>query len=385
MAALPFLDLGPDPEEAGRTQGKALKTAIEENLGTYLRRFAFGGSDRNTVLAEAERWETFIATDNPRYHAEMAGIAQGAGLSVTELAMLNARYEITYSLYSNEAQSLRGKDDFPAQEGCTLWALMPEATKNGACIIGQNWDWLAGLVGHVAIKRVRQQSRGRPDYIGFTEAGIVGCKMGVNSAGVGLCIAGLVSEREGGKHLRKPVHVRCAEILDAPRFSEAIRPVIQTNRFCSSNFMLGHGEGEVINIEATQEFCAYLYPENGIVTHANHLEAEQRVSSEFERLTPSSLFRAQRVRRHFNAAHGNIGIEKIHEVMSDQFSSPSAVCMLADPDLPEATRNTTVASVALDLTNGILWATNGPPSHAAFERFSLYAEATPAQMMKAET
>lgn len=371
MAALPLLDLGADPEEAGHTQGRALGAAIRDNLETYFARFAYGGSDRATVLAEAERWAAFIAEDNPAYAAEMAGIATGADLSVTELAVLNARYEITYGLYAREATVLSGEGDFPEQEGCTLWGLMPEATASGVCMIGQNWDWLAGLLGHVVVKRVRRAGSGKPDYVGFTEAGIVGCKMGVNSAGVGLCIAGLVSEREGGAGLRKPVHVRCAEILNAWRFSEAIRPVVQTDRLCSSNFMLGHGEGEIINIEATQNHCAYLYPENGVVTHANHLEAEWRVKSEFERITPSSLFRARRVRRHFNAASGRIDLNVVHEVMSDHFSKPASVCLHQDPALPAAKRNTTVASVAIDLTNKVLWATDGPPCGAPFQRFAL--------------
>ncbi|UYV36888.1 C45 family peptidase [Rhodobacteraceae bacterium D3-12] len=374
MSDLPFLDLGDDPTEAGLMQGRALAAAVRNNLETYFARFALGGSDRQTVLAEAERWAAYIAKDNPHYFAEMAGIARGAGLSDTELAVLNARYEITYSLYSREAAAMNGTADFPEQEGCTLWGAMPETTKSGACMIGQNWDWLEKLLGQVVIKRVTRNATpgtGRPDYIGFTEAGIVGCKMGVNAAGIGLCIAGLVSESEGGEQLRKPLHVRCAEILDAWRFSEAIRPVVQTDRLCSSNFMIGHGDGEIINIEATQDRCAYLYPDNGVISHANHLEVETSLRSEFERITPSSLFRAKRVRRHLGAAHGNIDLEVVHKTMSDHFSYPSSVCLHPDPALPAAKRNATVTSVAIDLTNRVLWATDGPPCQGAFQRFDL--------------
>lgn len=374
MADLTILDLGPDPAEAGRVHGRMLKDAIRENLETYYERFAHAGLERASVLDEAERWAAFIASDNADYAAEMAGIAEGAGLSVTEVAMLNARYEITYSLYSDEAKAASGSGDFPAQEGCTLWGLMPEATANGTCMIGQNWDWLAGLLGHVFIKRVtrgEEREIGKPDYLGLTEAGIVGCKMGVNSVGIGLCIAGLVTEREGGKTLRKPVHVRCAEVLDAWRFSEAIRPVIQTDRVCSSNFMLGHGDGEIINLEATQSFCSYTYPENNVVTHANHLEAERRVASAFERIAPSSLFRSQRVRREFGRANGQVDLDIIHNTMSDHFSAPASVCLHPDQKLHPARRNTTVTAVALDLTNRVMWATDGPPCQAPFQRFDL--------------
>lgn len=371
MGSIPVLNLNGDPGVAGMAQGRALASSIRDNLQTYLRRFAHGGSDRDAVLAEAERWAAFIRRDNEAYAAEMKGIAEGAELSFTEVAVLNARYEITYSLYAREAMNLRQSTDFPEQEGCTLWGLMPEATASGACMIGQNWDWLAGLRGHVVVKRVKRSGTGKPDYVGFTEAGIVGCKMGVNSAGVGLCIAGLVSETEGGTQLRKPVHVRCAEILDAASFADAIRPVVQTDRFCSSNFMLGHGDGEIIDIEATRDYCAYLYPESGVVTHANHLEVERRTRSEFERITPSSLFRARRVRRGFDAAKPAIDLAVIRQVMSDHFSAPSSVCLHRDMRLPEARRNSTVASIAIDLTNRVLWATDGEPCENPFQRFAL--------------
>lgn len=146
MADLPFLDLDPDPTVAGRQHGLALAPAITGNLQTYFERFAIAGSDRKTVLDESERWAGFIQTDNPDYYSEMVGIAQGANLSVAEITMLNVRYELTYSIYANEADILRGNG--PAQEGCTLWGLMPDMTADRTCMIGQNWDWLAGLVGH---------------------------------------------------------------------------------------------------------------------------------------------------------------------------------------------------------------------------------------------
>lgn len=372
MADLPFLDLDPDPTVAGRQHGLALAPAIAGNLQTYFERFAIAGSDRKTVLDESERWAGFIQTDNPDYYSEMVGIAQGANLSVAEITMLNVRYELTYSIYANEADILRGNG--PAQEGCTLWGLMPEMTADRTCMIGQNWDWLAGLVGHTCIKRVRRgqtQDTGKPDYIGFTEAGIAGCKMGVNAAGIGLCLSGLTTEHEGGPDLRKPVHVRCAEVLDAWRFSEALRPVVQTDRVCSANFMIGHGDGEIIDIEATQKYCAYLYPENGIVTHSNHLLAETRVASTMERIATSTLFRHRRVARSLQARAGLIDLDKIYATMSDQFSAPTGVCQHPDPNRPAQARNTTVSSIAIDLKNGILWATDGPPSHAPFQRFDL--------------
>ena len=102
---------------------------------------------------------------------------------------------------------------------------------------------------------------------------------------------------DGANGFRKPFHVRCKEILDAWTFDKALLPIVQTDRCCSTNFLVGHAEGEIINIEATPDYCAYMYPEDGLITHSNHLVRETRVTSEFERIAPHSLYRAKRLER----------------------------------------------------------------------------------------
>jgi len=93
------------------------------------------------VLEQSDAWAALIARDNPVYAEEMAGVAAGAELSLTEIAMLNARYELTYCVFGAEAQTVNN----PAvqeQEGCTVFGLLPEMTASGHTLIGQNWDWL---------------------------------------------------------------------------------------------------------------------------------------------------------------------------------------------------------------------------------------------------
>lgn len=379
MAALPILDLGPDPKEGGLSHGRAMAAEIRDNLETYFVRFEAAGSDRATILSEAERWADFISRDNHDYAEEMRGIADGADLSLTEIAVLNARYEITYCVFSTEASTAnRDPRELPAQEGCTLFGLMPGATASGHCMMGQNWDWLAGLRGRTLIKRVRRASEpatGKPDYVGFTEAGIAGCKMGVNAAGIGLCVAGLVTNRDGANGLRKPLHVRCSEVLDAWRFDKAIEPIVQTDRTCSTNFMIGHAEGEIIDIEATPDHCTFIYPEDPVLTHANHLEREHRIASQFERIAPHSIFRGNRLKRLLTPHIGRIDMPLLQRMLSDHFSKPASICRHPDTLLPEAKRVITVASIAIDLNERVLYATDGQPCQGEFQAFPLRGEA----------
>lgn len=375
MAALPFLELAADPRERGRVHGREMARAIRDNLETYLERFAAGGVDRAGVMAESERWAAFIAADNSEYAEEMGAVADGAELSATELAMLNARYEITYSVFGAEA---RKGNEAPEQEGCTSFGLLPEATASGGTILAQNWDWLAKIRGRTFVQRVARSSRpgeGKPDYVGFTEAGIVGCKMGVNAAGIGLCVNGLVTARDGANGLRKPFHVRCREILDAWTFDKALAPVVQTDRTCSTNFLIGHADGEIIDIEATPDLCAFLYPQDGVVVHANHLVKETRIASEFERIAPHSLYRGHRCERLLRRSLGRIDMAAMREAMTDHFSAPGAICRHPDPSLPEPKRVITVAAIVLDLQARVLYASDGQLCQDELQSFPLYPDA----------
>ncbi len=373
MAQLTVLDLGPDPRERGKIHGRAMQREIRDNYATYIQRFEAGGAKSPQVLAQSDAWAAFIARDNPEYAEEMAGIASGANLSLTEIAMLNARYELAYCLFGSEAQTANA----PAEpDGCTAFGLLPEVTASGHTLIGQNWDWLEKVRGRTFVMRVKRSSEpgnGPPDFVGFTEAGIVGCKMGVNAAGIGLCVNGLVTARDGANGLRKPFHVRCREILDAWTFDKALLPIVQTDRCCSTNFLLGHADGEIIDIEATPDYCAYLYPEAGLITHSNHLVRETRIASEFERIAPSSLYRAKRLERLLRRDAGNIGIDIIHAALSDHFSAPPAICRHPDMTLPEAKRAISVTATAIDLNTRTLYVTDGQPCQSAFQAVPLYA------------
>ena len=375
MSELPVLDLGADPRERGKIHGRAMHREIRANLATYMNRFQAGGAKPAGVFEQSDAWGEFIARDNPEYAEEMAGIAAGADVSLTEIAMLNARYELAYCLFGSEAQSInRQAGDEP--DGCTAFGLMPEMTADGHMWIGQNWDWLQNIRGQCLILRVTRgcgPGTGKPDFVGFTEAGIAGCKMGVNSAGIGLSVNGLVTKRDGANGMRKPFHVRCREILDAWTLDKALLPVVQTDRTCSTNFLIGQAEGEIIDIEATPDFCSYLYPMNGLLTHANHLVRETRIASEFERIAPHSLYRAHRLERLLRARAGRIDLETIHTALSDHFSAPASICRHPDTSLPEAKRAISVAAIALDLDARTLYATDGQPCQCEFQAVPLHA------------
>ena len=124
-----------------------------------------------------------------------------------------------------------------------------------------------------------------------------------------------------------PFRLRCRSILEAGTFDAAIRAVVHSDRSTSMNYLIGHAEGEIISIEASPNAKRYLYPENGMVTHANHFEPGGDIVSEWERFVPDTLFRSRRFERHLRPQFGAIDVDHIMAGLKDHFSYPSSICL----------------------------------------------------------
>lgn len=356
MSDLPLIDLSGDARTRGRAHGEALANSAAANIETYLARFAAGGITKDDALAEGARWQKRIEAFDPDYAEEMAGIAEGSGLDPVAIAMLNARWELSYTLFAREAM------------GCTSFAALPEATRSGTTLIGQNWDWLDGLIGHMAVLRCRRDDA--PDHVCITQAGIAGGIMGLNEEGLGLVVNGMTTDHEGTDPERKPFHLRVREILSAKNFANALKAVVGSPRVCSGNYLLAHADGEAIDIEAAPDDEAMLYPQDGMLAHANHFESLD-VTSTLQRNSPSTLFRARRLDRLMRQANRPIDIALMQELFTDHFSYPSGICRHSDESEPETNRTATVVSVILDLENRTLHATNGAPCENAYAEYPL--------------
>jgi isopenicillin-N N-acyltransferase-like protein len=365
---IPELTVEGDAFARGELHGRRFARAVTDNLETYLRRFEASGLSREAVAEEGRRWLAAMARQNADYAAEMAGIAKGAGVGEADIAMLNARYELAFTLFGKDAKK---REDLLSvgPDGCTTFGLLPEITADGHTWLGQNWDWLAGVHGRCLVLRVIR--REEPSFICLTEAGIVGGKMGVNECGIGLVENGLACDRDGANPLQKPFHMRCREILEADRFDDALRPVLDTRRTCSANFVVGQAGGEIIDLETSPDHVTYLYPQDGIVTHANHFMGTGHGQSQMEKVGPSTLYRAARMRRLLAGQGGPITVERMQTAARDTFGAPNAICRTPDERLPEAKRTMTTAAVLIDLDARVMHVANGPPTHYAYVAFPL--------------
>ncbi|HEY2593644.1 MAG TPA: C45 family peptidase, partial [Chloroflexota bacterium] len=194
--SLPVVELNGAPFDRGWQHGDALRAEIAHNLAVYYDRFQREGQlDADEVRRRAGRFLPLLET-YPEYFDTLRGVAEATGEELVDVVMLNVRYELLYFQYS--VLPVGGPD------GCTAFALLPEATSNGHLLLGENWDWIPEVRG--AVLRT-------PETLSFTEAGIVGGKIGLNAAGIGLTVNGLLSTEDDWSQPVAPFHVRCFNIL----------------------------------------------------------------------------------------------------------------------------------------------------------------------------
>jgi len=364
---LKLIDLDRTARNRGRQHGEEMKAHISASVEAWTGIFGGRGASRGAVIEEASAWYAFLRKTDPDYVDEVEGIADAANVSAEQVVMLNVRHEIGFRLLARQAIKLSNA----AMDGCTSVGLLPEATSIKSTILAQNIDGMAAMRGAMFVGRTR--SIDQPESIALFEPGCVGPSAGLNEVGIGFVYNSLLTMTDGCGPMRAPFRARTRSILRARTFEAALRAVVHADRNCSINYLIGHSDGEIIEVEAAPGAKTCLYPKDGIITHANHFEHTGAVASEWERFLPDSLFRSRRLERHLRRDLGNIEPRHIVEGLKDHFSYPSSICLHPDCQNPNARQATTLVAVVVDLTRRELLATDGPPCEAPLQCFELTA------------
>lgn len=359
---LPLIRLSGAPFEQGQLHGEQLRSQVHHNLRVYVDRFLReGGVPRDEVLQRASRYAQAIAVSNPDYYEGMNGIAAGASLSLEEIAALNVRYEILYYQYAVRQMEL-------ARDGCTAFALLPAKSANGHLWLGQNWDWIPDVEG--ALLHTTHQDG--LQTLAFTEAGIFGGKIGLNSAGLGLAINGITTTADDWQRLSKPFHVRSYEILLQRDMPSALNVIAGERRSCSANFLIAMLPGEAIDVEAATDIVNVLSPQEGCLVHTNHFVAPDAIGIE-EPPDENRRFSCLRQERMMDFLRQSDGIElsQIQNWLQDHTNAPRSICRHENPEAPVDEQYRTVTSIVMDLNRRTLWATAGPPCQHDYNAYFL--------------
>jgi isopenicillin-N N-acyltransferase like protein len=211
------------------------------------------------------------------------------------------------------------------------------------------------------------------ETLSFSEAGIFGGKIGLNSAGLGLAINGLVSNHDDWARLQTPFHVRCYEILRSRSLEAAATIVSGQLRSCSTNFLLAQVPDQVLDIEAAPDATRELTPEAGCLVHANHFvdPTALAVSEPPVEKNPHSYRRHARLRELLTSLGHPVQIADIQAALRDHQEHPYSVCFHIDPNEPPEEYYATLTSAIMDLHARELHLSDGPPCTAEYVRYAL--------------
>jgi len=257
-----------------------------------------------------------LSAHAPDYLAALKGLAKGAKISEEEAGLLDARYEIFYSAYAKEA----------GQE-CTSLAVLPERSAYRELILAQNWDWIPGIHGAWLLFE-------SPDFqvLAFTEAGIPGGKIGINSAGLGLCVNGVFSpwDRWDGEGL--PFHARAWMVLQSRSLAEAQEIIRSRFSPCSANFLIGQKD-EAVSLERAPHQTWALTPNNGVLAHANHFLCHAFPQMLWEECSSSFLRQARA--EELLSRLPKLSEFELFRILSDHFGFPATICRHQEEGKPQ--------------------------------------------------
>lgn len=356
---LPLVHLAGTPFDQGHAHGLALGDCIADNIALYYDRL-----DREAHLTRTEvreRAAHFAALlDGTPYGEAMRGLARGAQADPIDIVVLNARYELLYYQY--------GVCGIGQPDGCTAFAVLPTHSASRHLLLGQNWDWIPEVRGAL----LHTQEPDGLETLAFTEAGIVGAKIGLNSAGLGLTINGLISTTDEWSRPGLPFHARCYEVLRARTLDEAIGVVERDERACAGNFLLAQTPDRAVNLEAAPLVVGQRRPANGALVHTNHFvdpEALGVAEPETER-RPHTYARLDRM-QDLLADRAPVAIGDLEAILRDHDNHPDSICRHENPLDPPEEWYVTVVSVVMDLEERSLRITDGSPCEHLYETYSI--------------
>ena len=326
-----IVEISGTPYERGVQYGKQAKDLIDICVDNY-KRYVSGdtGMDWDTACRVASGYKKAIEAYRPDYLEEMRGIADGSGRSFADILTINCRSEI---------RAMTGY--VPAE--CTAVAVLPSASADGHTYTGQNWDNQTLQQKCMVVVKIRRTEG--PDVMLITEAGFVGGK-GMNSNGVSLMLNALFV---GYEKDAVPLHIKMRAALDSDNISEAYSNAAKGNTGTGGNLLLG-SEGAAIAEELTLHEVDGVLPENGILTHTNHILSPrlQHIPDNFRRdgSTFLRLCRADELLRSKKA----LTKEDIMAMFSDETGYPLGLYTYPIETVPEEKQYSTNYTVVFDNT-----------------------------------
>jgi isopenicillin-N N-acyltransferase-like protein len=296
-------------------------------------------------LAKAAEFVPYLKEYDNDILEEIEGIARGAHRPLEDIVALNVRTELLFLLAAKTGG---------AKDGCTAVAAVPPAAEH--TLLAQNWDWYSQVQDCCVI--LEEKPKGRPEILQVVEAGII-AKAGWNSAGIGLCTNTLVTT---GWRVGVPYHAILWRILKSASMAEAIGAVSEPQRAAAANYLIGHEGGEAVNLEVAPKSANVIFPDKGIIYHANHCKAAHAdITDLAPSIWPDSIMRDSRAGKILQQHNGRIDTASIQQLLKDHSDKSNSICTHTEANSPPHQQYQTNLSLIMNLTAKKFLLAKGPP------------------------
>lgn len=335
--------------ERGLSYGQQADVQLRHGLEVYRDLFLQHNLSWDSVLEYAVQLRESLAPQVPAAMEEIRGIAQGAGVKLEEVLVINGRSEII------NLHAQRPKDTSSLDDGCTAAVVLPELSENGRLLHVQNWDWLPECADSTVVLKIRSDDH--PDILTYVEAGGL-ARAGFNSEGVAITGNNLVSAQDGFAPFGVPLSVIRRQILEAGGYSQALTELYRLPRTVSNNMTISCAvSGDCLNFETTPSTIYWQAPDGPCMTHSNHFTTPLARMHEQDKgiaRGADTLFRDRRLRQLIECTGTQHTLVTLSHALDDRFGSPRGIVRVPQDNGGEtnAYLSATVAMVLMDAGAG---------------------------------
>lgn len=348
---LVHIDLGiSDPFTRGLSHGRELREHVETAASAYLAMFRRLGVAEDRLRELAEGTISALESWRPEFATELRGISEGSGVSLHQIALLNARTEALANVTS--------------QHECSTVAVT-DPTRSP--LAAQTWDWHASLAPIGVIARI-ETSLGRR-IVTFAEPGTL-AKIGVSDAGVGVHF-NILHHQSDGSSIGVPVHAIARAMLEeASSVEEAIAiaegATIGASTVCT---VLTRGDRDARSIELSPAAVRAVAPTRsesgrGVLVHTNHFLDPVLAAGNRNDPTSTTHERFDFLSNNLQSLASAETSDSLVQKMCGGISEPP-ICIRPQPELAAEDQWETLLTVAIDVDRASLTCVAGGPGDFA--------------------
>lgn len=217
------------------------------------------------------------------------------------------------------------------------------------------FQWAEEQKSNVVFLHIKQE--GKPTIKLFTESGLLG-KIGLNSAGVGLCVNAI--RAHGVDPTRLPIHLAWRMVLECCSKDEAVAKLEKYGLASSCHTLIADKTGAVGIGWSSIDFQKMYADSKGRICHSNHYLLEHPGVEEPSNWLTDTKVRVKRISELTETCDMEaLSVPAIQELLKDEDGLPGAICRVQE--LP-ASFAATLASIVTDLVEKKAYVTVGRPT-----------------------